>query len=250
MMTSQPAGTAPGDPLSGLVEEAYRVFARPRPDAIGVCRGCCMDSRIEADFFNPDIRDLPLRYVQDWYSAAYERGGVPKPTWAYLLPRILEILAAGQTLDHVGLETTLNRFDTGNPDNWSRQQWHVLDRFQRMFLRRTIAGGTDRLDDVLCMFRLGGWRLADLLDQVASADDADLAGRLWRDWCEGCVPGRESVWITSFWDAPDHVTVFDFYTSGDLRGRMEALALSDRVDPAVAARACAVVDVIDAARRS
>lgn len=248
-MMAPPDRIAPEDPFAALVEEAYLAFARPRPAAIGVCQGCCMDPQIEADFFNPDIRDLPLHYVQDWYSAAYERGGVPKPTWAYLLPRILEILASGQTLDHVGLETSLNRFDTGNPDHWSEQQWRVLDRFQRMFLRRGIENGGERLDDLLCMFRLGGWGLADLLDQVAAVGDAVLAECLWRDWCEGCAPGRESVWITAFWDTPDNSTVFDFYTSSALRNRMEALALGDRVDPQLAAKACAVVDVIEAERR-
>jgi hypothetical protein len=36
MMAPSPVGMAPEDPFAELIEAAYRVFARPRPDVIGV----------------------------------------------------------------------------------------------------------------------------------------------------------------------------------------------------------------------
>jgi len=54
-----------GDPLFEINEEAYRVFAYPKPKSTGVCEQCCMASRIEKDFFNPAISDLSLKYVRD-----------------------------------------------------------------------------------------------------------------------------------------------------------------------------------------
>jgi hypothetical protein len=233
-------------PFFDLVEEAYRVFAYPKPSTIGVCEKCCMDDEIEADFFNPPIRKLPLDYVRDWYSGAYDSKGVPKNTWAYLLPRILEILASGEDSSDTGLAVSLNRFGTGNPENWSTTEWRTLDSFQRMFLREIIEQKRDFLDDTICMFRLAGWPLESLLDQVTSAPSPTLARRLWNDWCSGAGPGNNSIWITPFWESPDTKTVFDFYTSRSLYDKMEALALDDETESQLAVKASAVASVIEA----
>ncbi|WCM25320.1 hypothetical protein NDN01_14730 [Sphingomonas sp. QA11] len=250
-MIRQPSGPieakVPADhPFFNLIEEAYRVFAYPKPGSIGVCERCCMDRKIETSFFNPDIRDLPLAYIQDWYGAACDAKGLSKETWAYLLPRILEILAAGEDVSNTAMEVSLNRFDTGDPENWSEREWRVLDGFQKMFLREQIEQKRDRLDDGICMFRLAGWPLDTLLDQVASAPDATLALRLWNDWCRWSAPGKEGVWITAFWEYPDNEAIFDFYASRRLYDKMEALALDDGMDGELAAKASAVASVIEA----
>lgn len=239
------AKLAPDDPWFALIEEAYCVFDYPKPTSIEVCIRCCMDRKIEDDFFNPPIRELPLRYVQDWFFAAYDPPGIAKVTWAYLLPRILEILAAGDDPAPVGLEVSLSRFQTGNRANWSNKEWQVLDRFQREFLRRNVAEGRDDLDGVLCMFRLAGWPLADLLDQVVSMPTALLAERFWRDWCAGHASGREDIWITTFWESPDNSTVFEFYASPSMLERFSTLALADDADPELAARAMEVAAIIE-----
>jgi hypothetical protein len=237
---------APDDPFFGLIERAYEVFAYLKPTSTEVCVRCCMNREIEDDFFNPPIRELPLSYVQDWYSAAYEPPGIAKATWAYLLPRILEILAAGEDVSAVGIEVSLSRFDTGNARNWSKEEWEILDRFQRDFLRRQAEQGRDNLDDVVCMFRLAGWPLTDLLEQVASMPTPLLAQRFWHDWCAGCVPGREGVWITAFWEGSDPSTAFDFYTSPSLYDRMVSLGAAKDIDEELAAKASAVARVIEA----
>jgi hypothetical protein len=148
---SQPVqATLPANhPLFDLVEEAYRVFDYPKPSSTGVCEGCCMDREIEADFFNPSIRRLPLHYIRDWYSGAYDPNGVPKETWAYLLPRLLEVLASGENVSDMGLEVSLDRFGTGNPENWSKTEWRILDNFQKIFLREMIAQKREYLDDTI-----------------------------------------------------------------------------------------------------
>ena len=238
------AKVSAGHPFFDIIEEAYRVFAYPKPSSIEVCRNCCMDPTIEADFFNPPIRQLPLEYVRDWYFAAYEENGVAKATWAYLLPRLMEILATGEELSYNGIEVSLGRFDTGNPKNWSSKEWAVLDRFQRVFLERHIANTEGHLDDVICMFRLGGWDLDDLMNQVKAAPSEHLATRLWNDWAEWCGPAREGIWTTAFWKAEDEARMLDFYTSNELYEKMEALALDDCTDPAIAAKASAVASNI------
>lgn len=237
-----------GHPFFDLIEQAYRVFRYPKPHSTEVCVGCCMDPGIEADFFNPSIRDLPLRYVQDWYSAACDPNGIAKSTWAYLLPRILEILAARQEPGNVALEISLNRFETGNPAHWSAEEWRVLDAFQRLYLKREFELPPPEtgyfLDDVLCMFAIAGWPLEDLLDQVLGMPDAALAQRLWHDWCR-FIPGCGSIWITAFWERSGNTRVFEFYTSKNLLGRMEALALADETGPQIARQASDIVSVIE-----
>ena len=233
-----------GSPFFDIIEDAYRVFACPKPESRGVCEHCCMDAVIERDFFRPDIKSLPLRYVRDWYSAAYDPEGVPKRTWTYLLPRILEILAVGEDVASLGLEVSLSRFATGNPEKWSPTEWGVLDRFQRMYLAQAVEGGPDRLDDVICMFALGGWDVRDLIDQVAAARDEALARRFWNDWCKHSAAGRESIRMTTFWNSAGKSAVYEFYTSEGLYGRMEALALADDTDAELAAKASAVAEVI------
>jgi len=241
------AKVTPGHPFFALIDQAYRVFACPKPESIGVCERCCMDREIEADFFSSPIRQLPLRYVRDWYFAAYQPPGVPKETWAYLLPRILEILAFGEDVGSAGIEVSLSRYETGNPDNWSTREWAVIDQFQRAFLTHKIEHGDDRLDDVLCMFGLAGWSLGDLIDQVRLIDDATLAERFWNDWCHDHVPGREGIWVTAFWEGSANSTLFEFYASKELHVRMAKLALADGTEPSLSERAAAVASVIEKA---
>ena len=205
-----------------------------------------MEAGIEATFFDPPISELPLSYVQDWYFAAYDPEGVPKETWAYLLPRILEILAADEDTSNLGIEVSLKRFDTGNIENWSGQEWKILNDFRHMYLDRTIEQNENFLDDAICMFSLAGWPLRELLEQVAATSDEKLAQCLWHDWCSWPAPRRESISITAFWESPGNSTVFDFYTSRKLYDRMETLALADGPNSELAAKASAVAGVIEA----
>lgn len=238
------AKLTPGDSFFAIIKDAYRLFAVPTPASTDVC-DCCMNPKIERDFFHPPIDKLPVDYVRDWYFAAYDPSGVSKQTWTYLLPRILEILAAGEEVSATGLEVSLSRFGTGNPANWSPDQWRILDQFQHAYLKRAVEDGTEPVDDVLCMFRLGGWPLAELLDQVAEMPTETLARRFWNDWCKDHVPGREGVWITAFWEGTDNSTVFEFYTSPDLHHRISELALAHDTGAELRAKALGVASVIE-----
>lgn len=231
-----------GHPFHDLIEEAYRVFAGPKPQDVDVCTECCMTKAMAADFFRPDIGDLSLAYLREWFGAACPTEGVRQDIWAYLLPRTLEVLSAGEEPKNVGVEVSLSRFDTGNPALWSNEQWRLLDRFQRQFLQ-TVTSRYHSLDDTLCMFRLGGWQLDDLLSQVLAMPDEEIVGRLWRDWCEG-FGACGCVWTTNFWEKDDEARVSEFYKSDALHDRIEAIALSDNVDGEIAAKASDIVNVI------
>lgn len=249
------ARIAPGHAFFDLVEQAYRIFDYPTPVSTDVCQWCCMEPEIEADFFNPPIRALPLHYVQDWFFAACNPTGIAKATWGYLLPRILEILAADEEISFVGREVSLNRFETGNPRMWSEEEWSVLDGFQHAYLAREIRRTDEYLDATICMFGVAGWSLESLLGQVSAASDAELAERFWNDWCARRTPGREGVWIDTFWDQSTKPAYWGkaaknalsgFYTSRQLYERMAGLALAGDTQPDLAAHASAVAAVIKA----
>lgn len=230
----------PGHPMYDTIENAYRAFDLPKPAQTGVCVGCCMEPEIERDFFTPAIRELPLEYVRDWFFAA-SGPDLARDTWGYLLPRVLEVLAAGEYPATVGLEVSLSRFPTGEKHRWSEAQWSVLDRFQRQYLHHYALTSDEFLDDALCMFGNANWPLDDLFAQVAAWPDELLAERLWRDWCQG---GNHSIWLTAFWTVEGSKRAYAFYTSLALGERMTDLGLDPATPPALADEALAVADVI------
>lgn len=234
------AKVTPDNPFFDIIQDAYRVFRYDTPTDTEVCKGCCMDAEIEEDFFAPAIEEMPLHYLQDWYFAACEPP-ISKALWGYLLPRVLEVLAVGEDDPaSVGLEVSLNRFPTGHRDQWSAAEWDVLDRFQRLFLSEWIVGRKTYLDDMICMFGLAGWPVADLMAQVAAHSDEALCLQFHSDWCIG----RPAIWITAFWEGGGNTEAFKFYTSRGLYDRMERLALAPTTDPAVAEMALSVASAI------
>jgi hypothetical protein len=74
--------------------------------------------------------------------------------------------------------------------------------------------------------------------------DEDIVGRLWRDWCDG-YDEYGNVWTTTFWETDDQTRISEFYKSDALRDRIEAIALSESVEPALAKKAFDVVSVIE-----
>ncbi|MDU8943849.1 hypothetical protein [Ovoidimarina sediminis] len=231
-------------PFHEVITEAYRIFDYPKPGATGVCTDCCMEPEIERDFFTPEIAELPLHYLNDWFFAACEPE-LPKSIWAYLLPRVLEVLAVGGDAPAtVGIEVSLNRYQTGRRENWSKAEWAVLDRFQRLYLRRTVAGTEPFLDDILCMFGIAGWPLDDLFAQVLEAPDEILIPRLWDDWCIG----RPQIWLTEFWEGGGNSAAYDFYTSDAIYDRAVAFGLDESAPAALARKARDVASVIESAR--
>jgi hypothetical protein len=235
------AKLSPDSPFYEIVEDAYRVFSIRKPTELGVCVNCCMEPEVEEDFLRPDRDQLPLAYVRDWFFAA-PATPMPKGPWEYLLPRVLEILACGEEAATVGIEVTLSRFPTGDPEMWTSEQFAVLQRFAAAFLDQQKTSTTDHLDDVLCMLGLAGFALEPLLARLDAWTDAELAGKLYHDWAYPC--GGGSIWITAFWEAPLNTRVFEWYTSRALYERMEAFGLNDETPREISGKALDVADII------
>ena len=224
-----------------LIANAYKVFACDKPEGLGVCN-CCMDQKIQKHFLEPDIEDLPLHWLQDWYWGAVD-GKLPQPVWRYLLPRILEVLAAEKMLSSIALEVSLSRFPTGVAENWAAEEWSVLNRFQCKYLCRALeVSMEDRFDDILCMFGLAGWPLDDLFGQVMELPSEALVARLSADWTWGGSPALE---LSAFWEDDQMPKVRAFYHSDSLRKKVSAVMEASDTAPSVRANAKALSALLE-----
>jgi hypothetical protein len=208
----------PGHPQYDLITRIYAAFRRDKPPNTGMC-SCCMEPEIQADFFTPDLKDLPLYYVRDWYNGAYAPP-LPHALWAYLLPRVMEVVLCGEEPSGIGIEVTF-RGATGDPTLWTQAQWNLLDAFQRAVFRMQPKNYDWSLDALICTFTKGGWSAEALWDQVLDWPDADLVRRLYRDWCGY---GYLSIGVTAFWG--EDMQMQARYRDPDLASRIEVFAYS------------------------
>lgn len=233
------------DALKAAIDEAWRVFDVPAPATTGVCQQCCMDPAIEADFLKRKARDLPVEYVQDWYSAAYDET-IRHDQVAWFLPRVMEMLADAEEIAVVGHEVVFQRLPfAGFPDSWPSMEVETIHAFAEAFLAAQPTGAIrplpEGLDGCLCMFGEGGLPLQPLLAQLEALDDTALVDVLHRDWVK---PYGRSIPGSPFWtDGPARNRVWDWYTSDAMLHRLTQAMLAgsekavDLYDLIVAARA-------------
>lgn len=232
------------DALTAAIAAAWREFDLPAPATTGVCQGCCMDPAIEADFLKRKARDLPDAYIRDWYYAAHD-DGISFAHVAWVLPRVMEMLAAGKTVAAVGNEVALRRLPlTGFPDRWPDRHVAVVNAFALAYVDALVHGrlpnGAAGLDATLCMFGEGGVDIRPLLALLEALPDRDLVKVLDREWV---FNGASAVRHNAFWsEEPARTLAWEWFISEDLRHRMELAAYAGHE------KALAVHDAIVRAR--
>ncbi|AHM04432.1 hypothetical protein roselon_02081 [Roseibacterium elongatum DSM 19469] len=226
-------------PFHGLIEEAYRVFDAPPPIHLGICTcGMCMGPDVAARLLRRPARNWTLADVWSWHDSVEE--GLEQRVWSWLLPRFLEILAAGDTCHNGLYERSLIRFPTGQKSLWSDRQWAVLDRFAGMMLERGMQrrNGPDVFYE-LHMLAHGGWPIRDLIAKVMA--DPDLPEALAYAWgcgldiCDSLGPN----WPPGAWDA-----LHEAFITQELADRMLAYGLMDGLDPKLSDRALRAAEAI------
>jgi hypothetical protein len=183
-----------------------------------------MDRSIEEDFLKRPARALPSAYIQDWYFAATtDWTGHDHVAW--FLPRVMEMLAAGEVVATVGDEVVLQRLAlTGFPDHWPPEEVEAVKAFCMALFHRQITARDNGIDRWLCMFGQGGLGIDPFLGLLDDMDDADLAELLYANWFQA---GRGRVQFTAFWSVePAKSKVWAWYTSGELAERMDRIALA------------------------
>lgn len=163
-------GSGPISELPDIVEEAYRVFKRPRPAGDGVCE-CCMYPDVKARLLDWEPREIPNHDIRDWFFAA-SNTPFPLDVIRWFLPRILEGLARGEDMAAVGEEIVLQRLGmAGFPGRFTDTEVDVVNRFTAAYLDELLASGSLRLDldTAFCMFALGNVDLTLLIERLNAA---------------------------------------------------------------------------------
>lgn len=167
--------------LRDVIEEAYRVFAAYRPAGPLIACDCavCMS---EAD--RHALSTTPLRQITSELLAEYTNSahgwddGVIGPQMRYFLPRYLELIAAGDPPDAIGLSACLRRLDEAKwRGTWPAAEVAVLERF----FDELVGASVHNLE--LWEWPVG-WRLAfdfkALLTLIVTAGgDIDRALAVW-----------------------------------------------------------------------
>ncbi|MHA3976417.1 hypothetical protein ACW9UR_01915 [Halovulum sp. GXIMD14794] len=217
--------------LRDLIDAAYTHFACPAPPTTGVCRGCCMDPDIEADFLDHAPRDLPEEHLEDWYFAAYAPD-LSRAHMAWLLPRILDLLAFAPGFPRQGAETALNRLPlTGFPEDWPPKDVVLLRQAGLAIFARRLAEGGD-VDEWLCCFGEAGLDLAPFFAHLDALGDDRLLTILTRAW--PTRPGA-AIPFSAFWARqPAKDGAWAWYTSRQLHNRLSRIALTEPSETALA----------------
>ncbi|MBY6201085.1 hypothetical protein KUV65_06925 [Maritalea mobilis] len=216
----------PDHPFHRVIEDAYRVFDAPPPPHLGICTcGMCMGPDRAAELLRRPARAWTLADVWSWHDSVEE--GLDQRIWSWLLPRLLETLAAGESCHNGLYDRSLARFPTGKRAFWSDRQWAVLDRFAGMMLDRAMQRrfGPDLFHE-MHMLAHGGWPIRDLIGRVMA--DPDLPEALAYAWglrfqtSDLFGPG----WPTGAWDA-----LHEAFITQDLADQMLGYAILDGLNP-------------------
>ncbi|MEM6974248.1 MAG: hypothetical protein AAF577_15740 [Pseudomonadota bacterium] len=215
-------------PFAPIIERAYAAIDAPRPQSLGVC-DCCPSAVLMAEMRTMDRRQITAEHFIDWFFGAYDHP-LPTPLWRYLLPRLMALLAMGEEI--VDIELALSRYPTGHRKGWSADAWDAIDDWQREMIACVHQRRHHGLDTMLCMFATAGWPLESLTAQVLAWPDEALVSTLFDEWLRF---GHYPLIASAFWE--DKAAIMAFYTGDAIHRRIEAVALSERVEPDLARRA-------------
>lgn len=177
--------------LATIIEEAYRVFSGPVPDSLGICTCArCTDPAIIAGMLATPLHEISAEDVRE-YNWCVDLEGEEEAVRTgvlYLLPRIMELLAEGETLASSDPCLALRRLGQRNTrEALAPQRQDVIDRFFDAFLRASSTDSDD-LETALVLAVLGGGETERLLCAIAAVPDPATAislAYMRRLWVEG-----------------------------------------------------------------
>ena len=162
-----------GTALPAVVAQAYRAFRRHAAPTglLDVCTHCCVPVEIERQLREWPMTRLTGRHFYE-YNISAKSEIQPPQELGYLLPRMLELLAAGEEIHH-SVELSLDRLGSCPKDSWNADELAVLDRFAAAYFDGVLRGDrfgndvrrcVDEPLSILLMFDIGGLAIAPLLE--------------------------------------------------------------------------------------
>jgi len=142
--------------IKDIVENAYRVFGRYEiGDTLCVCHcNVCMTFEIERELIATPLREIPSLTLAEYTNSAHDWDDeTVAREMRYFLPRYLELIAAYDPPDSIGLDICLRRIGRGGwRGKWPADEERIIDRFLDAFLVASLS----RIELVLWP---AGWRL-------------------------------------------------------------------------------------------
>lgn len=131
-------------PLAEAVEAAYRTFAPYRIGRrIAVCHcPVCMTDETELKLTATPLRQISADLMAEYTNSAHEtHAGRPEADeFRYFLPRYFELIAQGETPDHLGEAVPLRRLGRSSFRNvWPEREIGCIDRFFDAYMAARIA---------------------------------------------------------------------------------------------------------------
>ncbi|MDH3667322.1 MAG: hypothetical protein OEN23_10385 [Paracoccaceae bacterium] len=218
--------------LRAAVEDAYRTFETARPEKWS---GDDLDLGRE---YWARLETVPLRELNrsDTDHFLSETGRFLRHEIRYILPRVIELLAEGESPHAAGMECSLNCLaQSGYPQDWTDGEVAAVEAFFAQLLDATIAGvlESDGIGTLFCMVANAHGDLPALLDRGDRADPKTLARAIASDLDIIGGLDADGGLINAFWEtAPgEHkVSMVDWYRRPKLVSVMEQAFFSE-TDP-------------------
>jgi hypothetical protein len=225
----------PLTPLRAAVEEAYQVFKAGAPE------------RWSGDDYDLDreswarLSDLPLRELNsaDTHHVLSESGRFDGREVRYMLPRLFELLAEGESPSSWGEECSLSCLaEAGYPEKWTEPERAAIEAFFSAMLDACLQDEQfwerRSLDSLLCMAGVANADVSALLERADRAEDRRLARAVAHDidWIGG--PDWFGGLANAFWENahPGHAsTVEAWYRRPELLTLLEREFFAE-TDPA------------------
>ncbi|MEM6624114.1 MAG: hypothetical protein AAF674_17970 [Pseudomonadota bacterium] len=236
--------------LAETVDRAYTVFRLPRPADLAVDKPYGIPPETETRMLAQGQRDISLDDLRIWHHPHFSPDSAQDAV-RWVLPKNLECLSAGHWIYHAGNSIALIRLtETGFPNAYKPAEQELMKEFA---LRLTTAfleapahyeAAFNGVDEILCMFALGGLDLGPVLSHLASHPTEQLVQAL--------APGGHVTALgrDPFWESGKQLDVADaWYTSNAMELRLIDLALNESAPGPVRAHAEMIADDIRARRR-
>jgi hypothetical protein len=163
---------SPTSELKDAIQALYQAFAdTPSPKSLSVCTNCCMDVAVEKEMCKLPLNRLEAKHFYEYNNAA--EGFSTVEEMSYFAPRMLELLALGQSLHH-SIEIALQRFKPMQLLLTGGVKKQALAQFALAYFSARLK--SDPLEaeyciaDILLMFHLGGFDMQSLLNHWLAQD--------------------------------------------------------------------------------
>lgn len=162
-------------PMQQIITKAYNIFgAYSAPAHFNLCTLCCVSLAEEQALRTLPLSQLPRQLIYTYNDSA-------KPTHcnksevAYLLPRILELIALDEEIMHSS-ELNLTWFSKIPYTLWTSAEKQILDDFALQYLIDQFKQTAQQqhilfIEDILVMFGSTGISLTPLLTYIAQTPD-------------------------------------------------------------------------------